>query len=64
MNSEYKLKIVDELPPRENTKPIPPVIGGFGLPEDDLILQMVVKELQSENSHPTSVDQLEFEDDL
>lgn len=64
MDAEYKLKVVDELPPRENTKPIPSNIGGFGLPEDDLILQMVVEKLHTNDSHPESVDQLNVEDDF
>lgn len=64
MNSVYKITLVQELPPHETTKPIPSVIGGFGLPEDDPILQTVVVNLQGDEHNRSMDNQLEDEDDF
>ncbi len=53
MDNEYKLNLVKQLPQPEKEKEQRPQVGGFGLPEDDLIYQMVIKNL-TEEVHPTN----------
>lgn len=49
MDNNYKLHLVKELPPLESEPRPRPPIGGFGIAEDDLIYQMLLKNLEKED---------------
>ena len=49
MNNQYKIHLVDELPPQECIPEQKLPTGGFGLAEDDLIYQMVVENLKEKD---------------
>lgn len=54
MDKQYKLHLVDKLPPQDSIPEQKLPIGGFGLSEDDLIYQMVVENLkEDDHSKPT-----------
>ena len=48
MQAEYKVNLVKELPHQQKPVKRNHRIGGFGLPEDDLIYQMVRDQLNDE----------------
>lgn len=49
MQAEYKVNLVKELPHQQRPVERSPRIGGFGLPEDDLIYQMVRDQMNEED---------------
>lgn len=49
MQAEYKVNLVKELPHQQKPVNRSPRLGGFGLPEDDLIYQMVRDQLADED---------------
>ena len=49
MDKQYKVHLVDKLPPQDSIPEQKLPIGGFGLSEDDLIYQMVVKNLKEDD---------------
>jgi len=49
MQAEYRVNLVKELPHQQKPVRRSHRIGGFGLPEDDLIYQMVRDQLNDED---------------
>lgn len=49
MQAEYSVNLVKELPHQQRPVKRSPRIGGFGLPEDDLIYQMVRNQMNEED---------------
>lgn len=53
MQAEYRVNLVKELPHQQRPVERRPRIGGFGLPEDDLIYQMVRDQMNEEDRSPS-----------